>query len=62
MLEIKDLHAEIDEKVKESKAYKLKASSLSALGSDVFLATHATNCEWAASMGEVFSYATQLPI
>jgi hypothetical protein len=32
---------QIDERVKSSMAYKLKASSVSALGSDVFLATHA---------------------
>jgi hypothetical protein len=34
--------AKIDEQVKASKAYKLKASSISALDGDVFLATHAT--------------------
>jgi hypothetical protein len=34
--------AQIDEHVKASKAYKRKASSISALDKDVFLATHAT--------------------
>jgi hypothetical protein len=34
--------AQIDEQVKASKVYKLKASSISAQDSDVFLATHAT--------------------
>jgi hypothetical protein len=34
--------AQIDEQVKASKVYKLKASSISALDGDVFLATHAT--------------------
>jgi sugar lactone lactonase YvrE len=33
---------EIDERVKSSMEYKLKASSISALNDDVFLATHAT--------------------
>lgn len=34
--------AQIDERVKASKAYKQKASSISAMDGDVFLATHAT--------------------
>jgi sugar lactone lactonase YvrE len=34
--------AEIDQQVKASKAYKMQASSISAMDNDVFLATHAT--------------------